>query len=73
MNRCKCQLPEGVTIRPDGRYPLDPCIYKLKEEHRNVTVFIDQCVNCGHISLSWVATEDTEHIIHEELEEESND
>lgn len=32
----KYTFPDGVTIKPDGLHELDPCMYKLKEIHRNV-------------------------------------
>lgn len=63
---CKCQFPDGVEVRPDGINKLDPCLYKRMEEHRNVTVYIDQCVRCGHIEIGWEANENTESIIYEE-------
>lgn len=61
----KCKFPHGVTIKPNGRDPLDPCIYKDIERYTNVTV--SKCVVCGHIDISWEKTEDTEYI---NLEEE---
>lgn len=50
---CKCQPPEGVTIKPDGVNELDPCIYEEVETHHNVTVHILRCRKCGHIEIEW--------------------
>lgn len=71
--KCKCQFPEGVTIRPNGINALDPCLYKRCEEHRNVTVFLDQCVHCGHIEISWCANENSQTIVYAELDRNDDD
>lgn len=63
----KCHLPDGISIRPDGVNELDPCLYELKEIHRNVTVEVCQCKKCGHIEISWHRQEDTEDEIIEPL------
>ena len=60
MARCRCKMPDGITIKPDGEHELDPCTYVLKEIHRNVTVEILQCKECGHIPIGWYPQEDTE-------------
>ena len=73
MGRCRCRFPKGITIKPDGINPLDPCIYKEKELHTNVNLVISQCVNCGHITFEWYRTDETEDIIYEELDEEPED
>lgn len=65
----KCQLPDGITIKPDGVNELDPCAYTLMEEHRNATVRVYQCPKCGSVDISWVKQDDTESTIFEELEE----
>lgn len=65
----KCQFPDGVTIKPDGINELDPCIYDLMEEHRNVTIRVYRCPKCGSIDISWEKQDDTESTIFEELEE----
>lgn len=59
----KCQFPGGIVIKPDGIHPLDPCVYEVREIHRNVTVFVRQCPICGCVDLSWEAQEDTEDIM----------
>lgn len=56
----KCAPPDGVTIKPDGKHPLDPCEYEVKEIHRNVTVEVIRCRKCGHTEISWRRQEDTE-------------
>lgn len=56
----KCSFPEGVTIKPDGIHPLDPCRYQTAEIHKNVTLEVLRCVNCGHIELLWRKQENTE-------------
>lgn len=58
----KCEHPEGIQIMPGGICELDPCIYEDIEMHRNVTVIVSRCRNCGHIEISWIRQEDTEDI-----------
>lgn len=65
--RSRCRFPNGMVIRPDGVNRLDPCTYKTKEIHTNVTVIVSQCERCGHIDISWKRQEDTEDIIYEEV------
>lgn len=43
-----------------GDIPLDPCVYEEIEVHRNVTVEVWRCKNCGHIELVWHRQENTE-------------
>ena len=64
---CKCQFPDGVNVKPDGINSLDPCLYKRIEIHRNVNVFIDQCVKCGHVEITWEATDETESLVYDDL------
>jgi len=71
--RKRCQFPNGIVIRPDGVNRLDPCTYKPKEIHTNVTVTVSQCERCGHVDLSWERQEDTEDIIYEKLAPEPDD
>lgn len=59
---CKCKLPDGVTIKPDGVNELDPCMYMTTEIYTNVTVEIRECVNCGHVDVVWHKQDDTERI-----------
>ena len=69
MAKCRCRMPDGIDIKPNGINSLDPCAYVLKEIHRNVTVEITQCVNCGHVSVGWFPQENTEDEYFDELEE----
>lgn len=59
---CKCKLPDGMTIKPDGIHELDPCIYKTIEVFTNVTVEVRECINCGNIDIVWCRQENTERI-----------
>ena len=59
----KCSFGVGVTVKPDGINELDPCIYELVEVHKNVTVYIRKCPNCGNIDISWGRQEDTEDLM----------
>ena len=60
LKRHRCTFPNGVTIKPDGINPLDPCRYQTAEIHRNVTVEVRRCVRCGHVDVVWFRQEDTE-------------
>lgn len=55
-------------MKPDGIHELDPCIYELMEVHKNVTVFVYRCQNCGHVEISWEKQEDTEDIMEGDLD-----
>ena len=37
----------------DGVDEVDPCLYDVIETHRNVTVEVLKCCNCGHVEVSW--------------------
>lgn len=58
----KCTFPNGMIIKPDGLHELDPCMYELKEIHRNVTVYVRKCPVCGTVDISWERQEDTEDV-----------
>lgn len=73
MKRSKCKMPDGIKIKPDGINDLDPCCYIVREIHRNVTVEISQCVNCGHTSIIWKEQDNTEDLFFSEFEECSED
>lgn len=65
----KCKFPGGVTIKVDDVYEVDPCVYNLMEEHRNVTVRVYQCPFCKSIDISWERQDDTESEIYRDLED----
>lgn len=71
--RRRCRFPNGVAVKPDGIHPLDPCIYDDKEIHTNVTVYVGQCRECGHVDIRWERQEDTEDILMEPLGPEPED
>ena len=66
---CKCQMPDGLVIKPDGVNELDPCIYEIQEVYSNVVVEISKCRKCGHTNISWYRGENTQKIPVEEWEE----
>lgn len=49
----KCELPNGLIVRPDGVNELDPCIYDEIERHSGCIVHVMRCRRCGHIEISW--------------------
>lgn len=73
VKRHRCRFPDGITIKPDGVHPLDPCVYEDKEIHTNVTVYVSQCRKCGHVDIRWERQEDTEDILQEPLGPEPED
>lgn len=65
-----CKIPEGMSIKPDGVHELESlCPYELMEEHKNVTVKIYQCPECGGVEISWFDQDNSEHIIYKPLKE----
>lgn len=58
----KCTFGEGITVKPDGKNELDPCIYKEIETYKNVTVHVLRCEKCGHIEITWERQDDTERL-----------
>lgn len=64
----KCKLPDGLVIKPDGLNELDPCLYRLAEVHKNVTVKVYECTRCGAIDICWERQENTEDVYYEEDE-----
>ena len=59
MKKHKCQFPNGISIRPDGKSELDPCVYGVIEVHKNVDVEVLRCENCGNVVVEWIRREDT--------------
>ena len=45
-------MPKCQHIENDPK-TLDPCIYEEIEVHKNVTVRVNRCKNCGHIEYRW--------------------
>lgn len=70
MQRCRCRMPAGLAIKPDGINDLEPCVYADKQVLRNVTVTVSQCIRCGHVSIAWSRQDDTEVIQYDELDEQ---
>lgn len=65
---CKCEMPGGISIRPDGIHELDACSYEVLEVYKNVTVEILKCKKCGNISIGWYKQPDTIELNAEEWE-----
>ena len=61
-NECKCSLPAGVSIKPDGIHELEPCFYDEIERYKNVTVSVRRCRFCGNVDIAWYWQENTEEI-----------
>ena len=59
MPEHKCTFGDGITVKPDGRNELDPCLYQEIETYENVTVHILRCVRCGHIEVEWGRQDNT--------------
>ncbi len=59
MKKSKCEYHNGISIKPDGRSELDPCIYDVVEVHKNVDVEVSRCRKCGHIEVNWIRRDDT--------------
>lgn len=55
----KCSFGAGITFKPDGVHELDPCVYEIQEVHRNVTVVVGKCTQCGTVDVSWYRQDDT--------------
>lgn len=64
----KCTWGDGITIRPDGQTPLDPCEYETIAIYKNVTVYIDRCRKCGHYEISWRRQPNTQLVDEDEAD-----
>lgn len=62
MPFCKCSMPDGLEIKPDGVNELDPCIFKIEEVYTNCTVQVSRCEKCGEYDISWYRTPATEKV-----------
>lgn len=58
--KVKCQLTAGLSIKPDGVHEMEPHRFSLREIHRNVTVIIMRCIDCGATEVVWEKQDDTE-------------
>ena len=64
---CKeCNWGGGMSVRPDGVHELAPCIYRVAQKLRNVTIEILECPACGKVSIGWYRQDNTEDITEEE-------
>ena len=62
MKNHKCTFGDQnteITVKPDGRNELDPCLYQEIGTYENVTVHILRCVRCGHIEVEWERQDNT--------------
>ena len=48
-----------MTIMPDGKNELDPCLYETDRIFTHCTVILSKCTKCGNIDVSWKRTDDT--------------
>ena len=67
---CKCEMPGGISIRPDGIHELDACSYEISETYRNVTVEILKCKKCGNVSIGWYKQPNTVTLYKRDCEDE---
>lgn len=68
MPFCKCSMPDGLVIKPDGVNELDPCLYQTEQVFTNCTVEVSRCKNCGAYNVSWYRTPWTEEVPEEKWE-----
>lgn len=66
---CKCTLPEGLVIKPDGVHELAPGLFKTEQVLTNCTVEVLRCKHCGEYELSWYRTAATEEVPEEDWDE----
>lgn len=69
MPFCKCSMPDGLVIKPDGVNELDPCLYQTEEVYTNCTVEVSRCKKCGCYNVSWYRTAATEEVPEEGWED----
>ena len=53
-----CDHKPGDLTRLFG-VPVSPCVFEETERYANVTVIVQQCVNCGRTEVRWVSQPDT--------------
>lgn len=63
-NKCKHIDESGneIIVKPDGVNELDPCLYRDEMMYTNVNIIVAHCIKCGHRSIIWTRTENTEEI-----------
>lgn len=59
---CKCTLPAGLTIKPDGVHQLAAGLFETEQVFTNCTVEVSRCKHCGEYELSWYRTAATEEV-----------
>ena len=69
MHFCKCSMPDGLVIKPDGVNELDPCLYQTEEVYINCTVEVSRCQKCGSYNINWYRTAATEEVPEEGWED----
>lgn len=65
---CKCTLPKGLVIKPDGVHELASGLFETGQILTNYTVKVLRCKHCGEYELSWCQT-----AVMEEVPEEKRD
>ena len=66
---CKCTLPKGLVIKPDGVHELAPGLFETEQVLTNCTVEVLRCKHCGKYELSWYRTAATEEVSEENWDE----
>ena len=66
---CKCTLPKGLVIKPDGVHELAPGLFETEQVLTNCTVEVLRCKHCGEYELSWYRTAATEEVSEENWDE----
>lgn len=66
---CKCTLPKGLVIKPDGVHELVPGLFETEQVLTNCTVEVLRCKHCGEYELSWYRTAATEEVPEEDWDE----
>lgn len=66
---CKCTLPAGLTIKPDGVHQLAAGLFETEQVFTNCTVEVSRCKHCGEYELSWYRTAATEEVSEENWDE----
>lgn len=66
---CKCTLPAGLTIKPDGVHQLAAGLFETEQVFTNCTVEVSRCKRCGEYELSWYRIAATEEVPEENWDE----